>query len=63
MKMKILKKCKVFCDIDIFIFMDVLLEMVGMFIKKCGNEFFFIYSFMFEIIVYSFGWWYLEFIL
>lgn len=63
MKMKILKKCKVFYDIDIFWFMDVLLEMVGMFIKKCGNEFNFIYSFMFEIIVYSFGWWYLEFIL
>lgn len=55
MKMKILKKCKVFYDIDIFWFMDVLLEMVGMFIKKCGNEFNFIYSFMFEIIVYSFG--------
>lgn len=63
MKMKILKKCKVFYDIDIFWFMDVLLIMVGMFIKKCGNEFILIYSFMFEIIVYSFGWWYLEFIL
>lgn len=37
--------------------------MEGIFIKKCGSEFFFIYDFMFEIFVYYFGCLYLELML
>lgn len=63
MKRKILKKCKVPHDTETFIFMDALLEMVGTFTKKCGNEFTFIHSSMLEITAYSFGRQYPELIL
>lgn len=54
-KYEVLKKCKVKIIIDIFEFIDVLLEMEGIYIKKCDNSFVFEYDLMFEIIVYYFG--------
>lgn len=54
-KYEILKKCKVKNIIDIFEFIDVLIEMEGIYIKKCDNSFIFEYDLMFEIIVYYFG--------
>lgn len=41
--------------IDIFEFIDVLVEMEGIYIKKFGNMFIFEYDYMLEIIVYYFG--------
>lgn len=42
--------------------MDVLWEMVGIYIEVCGNWFFFVYDLMLEIIVYYFGCQFLEMI-
>lgn len=62
-KYKFLEVCKVFLMIENFEFLDVLLEMKGIFIKCCGSEFFFVYDFMFEIVVYYFGCWFIGFML
>lgn len=54
-KLNILEVCRVKRRIESFCFVDVLLEMVGMYIKLCESEFIFIYEFLFEIVVYYFG--------
>lgn len=63
MKFQVLKRCKVDFNICSFYFIDVLIEMEGIYIEKSQNEFKFIYDFMFEIIVYYFGCYFLELIL
>lgn len=57
-KSKILEVCKVRIDIDSFKIIDVLLEMEGIYMRRCGSEFIFVYDFMCEIVVYYFGCWF-----
>lgn len=54
-KFKFLEVCKVSLDMVSFEIIDVLLEMEGIYIKKSDSEFIFIYDFVFEIVVFYFG--------
>lgn len=54
-KFKVLERCEVMLFVDSFKFIYVLKEMEGIYIRKSGIEFIFIYDLLFEIIVYYFG--------
>lgn len=53
-KCKFLEVCKSLNMVN-FEIIDVLFEMEGIYIKKCGIDFMFVYDFLFEIVVYYFG--------